>query len=385
LSAKYSNAGLYCFDVEEAVKVINTLGANNAQGEIYLTDALEPFAKKGQATIYEVNSAEDMLTYSTKPELREISRYFMRTASQFVNDIEEGKLDAYFSEIYRGDINNSRARYTKILNLFIEKYGDKKVVITRAPGRINLMGRHIDHRGGGINVMTTDKDIVFVTAPRDDDVVNISNVEPTFKDRSFSISKTLGDTKYDKWLDYLADARVVKELEENNGDWSNYVKSAVIRAQFNCEISLCGMDMAAGGSIPIAAGLSSSSSIVVAVMEAVVSLNSMNISDKEFINLCGEGEWFVGSRGGAGDHAAMKCGQRDKIVHLKFNPFEVGESVAFSDKYAVVVANSMIKAKKSEGSKDKFNAKVAAYEFAFMLIKKMFPEYKFEELGILQR
>ena len=137
--------------------------------------------------------------------------------------------------------------------------------------------------------------------------------------------------------------------------------------------------MAASGIIPVAAGLSSSSSIVVATMEAVTSLNCLNIPDKDFITLCGEGEWFVGSRGGAGDHAAMKCGKANRIVHLGFKPFEVGDSAAFSDKYAVIVANSMIKAKKSEGSKDKFNAKVAAYEFSLMLIKRLFPDYGFVE------
>ena len=255
----------------------------------------------------------------------------------------------------------------------------KNVVITRAPGRINLMGRHIDHRGGAINVITTDKDIVFVTAPREDDVVNIANVDKVYPERSFSIKKTLSDKQYDNWLNYLADERVIKELKDSSGDWSNYVKSAVIKAQFESETEICGMDMAAGGTIPIAAGLSSSSSIVVAVMEAVVALNALNITDKEFINLCGEGEWFVGSRGGAGDHAAMKCAKKNRIVHIGFKPFEVLKDVVFSDKYAVVVANSMIKAKKSEGSKDKFNQKVAAYEFAFMLIKKLFPEYGFNQ------
>ncbi|MBO7215177.1 MAG: hypothetical protein J6V66_06775 [Clostridia bacterium] len=139
------------------------------------------------------------------------------------------------------------------------------------------------------------------------------------------------------------------------------------------------MTMVASGTIPVAAGLSSSSSIVVAVMEAVVALNSLNLSNKDFINWCGEGEWFVGSRGGAGDHGAMKCCESGKITHLKFKPFEVGESVKFLDKYAVVVANSMTKAKKSEGSKDKFNAKIASYEFAFMLIKRNFPDYNFLE------
>ncbi len=379
INSKYANAGLYCFDVNEAVRIIENIGSNNAQGEVYITDALEKFSENNDAEIYEVENAEDMLTYSTKQELREISLYFMRTAGQFIKDINNGQLDDKFDLLYRDKADSQKKRYIDLLNLFIEKYGDKKVVITRSPGRVNLMGRHIDHRGGGINVMATDKDIVFVSSVRDDDLINISNIDPAFPDRTFSISKVLGEKKYDKWLDYLDDERVVKELNESGGCWSNYVKSAVIRVQFDNETPLCGMDMVAGGTIPVAAGLSSSSSIVVSTMEAVVALNSLNISDKEFINLCGEGEWFVGSRGGAGDHAAMKCGKADRIVHLKFKPFEVGDNAAFSEKYAVIVANSMIKAKKSEGSKDKFNAKVAAYEFSFMLIKRLFPEYGFVE------
>ena len=379
LYAKYANAGLYCFDVDKAVEVIASLGSNNAQGEIYLTDALEKFAMNNDAVIYEITNSDDMLTYSTKSELRKISRFFMRTASEFVNDIENGKFDGTFESLYRDDVSMQKERYIKLLCRFIEKHGDKKVVVTRSPGRVNLMGRHIDHRGGGINVMAIDKDIIFVSAPRDDDVITISNCDEFYNEQKFTITQLMGEKKYDKWLDYLADETVVKKLSESAGDWSNYVKAAIARAQFESEELLCGMDMIADGTIPMAAGLSSSSSIVVAVMETVVALNCLNITDKEFIELCGEGEWFVGSRGGAGDHAAIKCGKRDTIVHLSFKPFAVGENAKFSDKYAIIVANSMIKAKKSEGSRHKFNAKVASYEFALMFLKRAYPKYHLEE------
>ncbi len=379
LAAKHSNAGLYCFDVDEAVNIIAGIGSDNAQGEIYLTDALEKFSLNDDAVIYEVKLADDMLTYSTKDELREISTHFMRTASQLIDDIKNGKLDDDLELLYGDEVLSQRQRYTDVLKLFVEKFGDKKVVITRSPGRVNLLGRHIDHRGGGINVMATDKDIVFVVSPREDDMVNITNVDSLFPDKTFSIGSTLGDKKYEKWLDFLGDERVVRERKESKGCWSNYIKSAVIRAQFDNEEALCGMNIAASGMIPMAAGLSSSSSIVVATMEAIVALNCLNISDDDFISLCGEGEWFVGSRGGAGDHAAMKCGRTGKIVHLEFKPFKVGASAFFSDDYSVIVANSMIMAKKSEESKDKYNAKVASYEFAFMLIKRLFPDYGFTE------
>ncbi len=379
LEAPYANAGLYCFDVSRAVEAVSSLGSDNAQGEVYLTDALEYFASRDEADIYEVKSAEDMLTYSTKPELMDISAYFMRTATEFIRDIEAGALDEKFNEFYREDAPMQKARYVELLQCFLANYGDKKVVITRAPGRVNLMGRHIDHRGGGVNVMAINRDTVFVASPREDDTVNIANVDPAYQKNSFSIEKTLDLAPHDSWLGYLSNERVVTALKESHGDWSNYVKASVLRAQLENPTPLCGMDMAASGNIPAAAGLSSSSSIVVAVMEAVASLNCLNISDQRFIDLCGEGEWFVGSRGGAGDHATMKCGKRDAIVHLSFKPFTVGETARFSDKYAVIVANSMQKAKKSGGAKDTFNAKVAAYEFVLMMLKRAYPQYELKE------
>lgn len=385
LSGRYANAGLYCFDTNAAIKAIGTCGSNNAQGEIYLTDTLEYFAQRGEAVLYEVPQPEDMLTYSTKTELREMSLHFIRLASEFIADIQKGKLDEAFAELYSGAAEEQKERYVRLLTYFKDTYGDKKVVITRSPGRVNLMGRHIDHRGGGINVMAIDRDTLFVASPRLDDTVRIANLDSVYPATSFSIKETLDLAPHETWLGYLSAEPVAAALKESRGHWANYVKSAVLRAQLNSEMPLCGMDMVSCGNIPVAAGLSSSSSIVVAVMEAVVALNCLNITDKEFIDLCGEGEWFVGSRGGAGDHAAMKCGRRGQIVHLGFKPFAVGESARFSERYAILVANSMTQAKKAEGSKDKFNAKVASYEFAFMLLKRSFPECELQEFRDLAK
>ncbi len=303
----------------------------------------------------------------------------MRKASDFVEQIQKGNFDCYFETLYGKEISYQKKRYINLLELFINKYGNKNVVITRSPGRINLMGRHIDHRGGGINVMATDKDTVAVASARDDDEVHITNVDKNYGDRRFSISRYSSITSHTDWLEYLDTPEAMKSLESSGGDWGNYVKAAVLRFQFESDAPLCGMDMAFSGEIPAAMGLSSSSSIVVAVAEAVVALNSINIETDKFITLCGEGEWFVGSRGGAGDHAAMKCGEKGKITHLSFKPFVVGDSASIPDDYCVIVANSMQQAKKSEGSKDIFNERVACYEFTLMYLQKHFPQMNLRE------
>ncbi len=374
LATPFVNTALYCFDSEAVWKALGECHSDNAQGEIYLTDVFEMFARSGDVAHYEVTERNDLLTYSTRPELRRMSRFFLRKASELRSDIEGGHLRTTFAELYGPGAESQEKRYASILAAFIKRFGDAKVVIARAPGRVNLMGRHVEHRGGGINVFATGCDTVMVAAPREDDTVRLADVEPGYPDVSFRIGETLALGASSSWLDYLASAPVRDALAASRGHWSNYVKASVLRFQMASDLPLCGMDMVCGGEVPVAAGLSSSSSIVVAVSEALVALNALNIPVKTFVDLCGEGEWFVGSRGGAGDHAAIKCGKPGRITHLDFKPFSVGESAPFSPDYAIVVANSMEQAKKSEGARDRFNAQVAAYEFAFLLIRRAFPE-----------
>ena len=359
LNTPYANAGLYCFDLDAAIDAINACGSDNAQGEIYLTDTLEIFARQKCVSLYEVTNPDDMLTYSTKPELLQLTVRFMRRASDW--------------------LVAKNPKLTPLLEHFIAKFGDKKVIIASSPGRINLMGRHIDHHGGGINVMAIDRRLTMVVSPRTDNCVHVTNVNPQYPDDEFAIT-SIG---YDKWLDYLDSESTMQELANTRGKWTNYIKAAIRRFQLISPNPLCGMDIAVVSDIPAAAGLSSSSAIVVATAEAVVALNSLHVSDREFIELCGEGEWFVGSRGGCGDHAAMKCGRPGKFVHLGFLPFTVGESASLPDDYAVIIADSTIKARKSEGSKDRFNAQVAAYDLSLLMLRQTYPAARLMDLRSL--
>ena len=374
LATPYVNTALYCFDADSVWAALERCHSDNAQGEIYLTDVFEDFAGTGDVAHYEVSGKDDLLTYSTRPELRRMSRIFLRTASSLRAEVAGGNLRETFEGLYGPAAPAQEKRYTAILDAFIKRFGDAKVVFARAPGRVNLMGRHVEHRGGGINVFATGCDTVMVAAPREDDRIRLADVDPDYPDVSFGIGETLALGSSASWLDYLASPPVKDALAASRGHWSNYVKAAVLRFQMACDLPLCGMDIVCGGEVPVAAGLSSSSSIVVAVAEALVALNSLNMPVQTFVDLCGEGEWFVGSRGGAGDHAAIKCGRPGRITHLNFKPFSIGHSAPFSPDYAIIVANSLEQAKKSEGARDRFNANVAAYEFAFLLIRRAFPE-----------
>lgn len=375
----YINGSLYCFNIVEAEEAIHSLNADNAQGEFYLTDMVNYFVRNHKVDILPITEYGQMMTYSTKEELQQLNCYFLSRdltpVSGWISGIDA--LDAKLQATYGDSAKAKKEQILDTLRLFRERFGDSGVIIARAPGRLNLMGRHVDHRGGCTNMMCTPNETLFVVSPRNDGVVSISNVDPAFGDYSFSISgcMALSDRKT-SWLDFIESKAVTKDVEKNKGAWVNYVKSAVLRFQYEYQdIPLSGMNILMTGNVPIAAGLSSSSSIVVAAAEAVVALNHLDVADSDFVTMCGEGEWLVGTRGGSGDHAAIKCSSKDRITHMFFKPFAVGNTVEFSSDYKIVVADSRISAKKSEGTRDRFNQQVACYEFGMMLINKFYPQY----------
>ena len=375
----YINGSLYCFNICAAEEAIHSIKQDNAQGEFYLTDMVNYFVRNHSVDILPIPRFEQMMTYSTKDELHELNEFFvfrdLKSPSAILAD--QSTLQKSIQSVYGSRSSAKAKELVELLEAFKKHNGDEGVIITRAPGRVNLMGRHVEHRGGCTNMICTENETVLVVSPRHDDTVSISNVDSPFGSYSFSISKCMqGKKGYSSWIDFIESPAVCADIAENKGAWVNYVKAAVMRFRYEFPATrFVGMNILMKGDIPIAAGLSSSSSIVVATAEAIVALNHLHVTTQQFVDLCGEGEWIVGTRGGSGDHAAMKCSVRDKVTHMYFKPFSVGESTGFSSDYKIVVADSCIQAKKSEGSKDRFNQKVACYEFGLMLIKKFYPQY----------
>ena len=81
------------------------------------------------------------------------------------------------------------AMYRAVLGRFGERFAfDRPVGLVRAPGRVNLLGMHVDHRGGAVNPIAV-RGTALVVAPRDDDRVVLADVNRAlFPDGGFSIS-----------------------------------------------------------------------------------------------------------------------------------------------------------------------------------------------------
>ena len=382
-----------------------SLGADNAQQEEYLTDIIaNTRALANGATVrierLLVDNPEAILGFNDPAELLEVEDTIRHQqdstfgAASLSEDLF-APLDAWRSALNQG-LNGS------LRNELVDTYGDdnavverqlanfkilleytgkhiaatEKVGIVRSPGRINVMGRHVDHQGGNCNLMTIGYETVMIVHPRNDDTVCLHHVnDKLFAPMEFRISDLLKELPWDDWTS-LVNSQKMQELISYGVSWGQYIQAAVLRfqKQFSSR-RLRGMDLFVYGNVPMAAGLSSSSSLVVGTAEAVVEVNELKTRPAKLITLCGEGEWFVGTRGGSADHAAVKMGEKGRVVKVRFFDFGVEEVIDFPDKYIMAICDSGIEARKSSGAKDQFNHRVSCYRIGFMLLKKMFPQY----------
>ena len=406
------NPSLYLFTAAAFYQGVGMIDNNNAQHEYYLTDAVKHlgnvFDSSGnpqfRVRAISVENPDLIQGFNSPNELLAIQDYVRRkeagqttpavsarpylnhhqycTVYEWITKIETPSppLIRWLKTIYgdHTDLHEEKRRsLVKVLKCYGKRFGfDEKVVVVRAPGRINLMGRHVDHRGGFNNFLALDRETICVAGLREDDNVVAVNTEPEkFKSQQFSISELIGRFAWSDWVNFVNSDWVRNMLYFTAGDWVNYIKAAMLRLQHQYQdVKIRGVNIALTGNVPMAAGLSSSSTLVVATLQVAISLNNLELTSQQFIDLCGEGEWFVGSRGGAGDHAAIYLGQRGKIAHVGYLPFRVDRIIDAPADYQVVIANSHIKAAKSSAAKHMFNSRIAAYNLGLALFKQRCPE-----------
>lgn len=310
-----------------------------------------------------------------------------RPLNEWMNILREpsGPALSALGEIYGHDpavIREKSAFVLDALGLFARTFRPQaRVFLVRSAGRINLIGMHVDHRGGAVNPIAV-RETWLVCEPRDDDVLDCATRRShIFPPRTFAIGEELGPRPVADWDRWTLELTAARKTAGTVGDWINYIKAAAlylehIRPTLSPPAArpLRGMNLLIAGTIPLGAGLSSSSSLVVGAAEALIHLNALPITAHELVDICGQAEWFVGTRGGCGDHAAIKFGRRGHVSHLGSHPLTVEAVPLPSEDLRIVLCNSRVEAQKSAGARDEFNNRIAAYEFGLMLLQQRFPE-----------
>jgi galactokinase len=220
------------------------------------------------------------------------------------------------------------------------------------PGRIEVFGKHTDYAGGRSLLAAVPRGFVFAAAPRDDGIVAVSDavtgeiavIDPSDPDSRF-------------------------------GGWRSYAHVVARRLAGNFPDAELGADIAFASDLPIAAGLSSSSALVVGIAAALIQRASLREhavfrdAIKDTLDLAGylgaveNGLAFgnlvhtsgVGTHGGSEDHTAILACRAGTVSAYSYVPVRHEGDATFPDEWRFVVATSGVAADKAGTVMEHYN------------------------------
>jgi galactokinase len=117
---------------------------------------------------------------------------------------------------------------------------------------------------------------------------------------------------------------------------------------------LKGLDALIDSDLPVAAGLSSSSALVVAAALGLLTVNDVTMERQELMELLAEAERYVGMRGGGMDQAICLGAHEGQAARIDFDPVRL-TPVPVPHEWRFVVASSLIPAEKSGRAREIYN------------------------------
>ena len=232
-----------------------------------------------------------------------------------------------------------------MINEFSSRFGKSPEHIFFWPGRVNLIGEHIDYNGGKVMPCAISLGTYLAISKNKDKLLRF---------HSLNFPETI-------------ELHLQENYSKTGKTWFNY-PLGMINELIEDGNLISGLDMLFNGNLPIGAGLSSSASIEVLTGFALNQLFGMKISNKD-IALMGkkvENE-FIGVNSGIMDQFAVAMGKKDKAILLdcdsldyEYLPFETGE-------YILAIINSN---KQRTLADSKYNERFAECGKALKALKK---------------
>jgi galactokinase len=213
------------------------------------------------------------------------------------------------------------------------------------PGRIEFLGKHTDYAGGRSLVCAIERGVTLHATARTDSRIHITNAA-TGAETAFEISPRLS-----------LPAR----------HWIAYFKTVVRRLARDFPTCRRGVDVSFISTLPQDAGLSSSSTLVVACYLAIADANDLpHRADDDLAGYLGAiesgaayGEFAadkgVGTAGGSEDHVAIIASRPGELGQYSFCPVIHERQVPLPSDLVFVVAVSGVAARKTGAARGPYN------------------------------
>ena len=241
--------------------------------------------------------------------------------------------------------------------MFLKVYGgdDSELRIFESPGRVNLIGEHIDYCGGCVMPAALTMKTTIAARKRNDDIIRLKATD----------------------LDLLVETNI-SEMAELKGKitWGDY-QIGVALELMNAGYEICGCDLLYDDTVPHGGGLSSSAAIEVSTAlmfatfanEKVGNTKKINMIEMALLSQKAEHN-FIDVKCGIMDQFASAMGKADHAIYLNCTTLEYEHIPLKLDGYKIVLTNTNIK--HSLGN-SKYNERRKECEEGLSILKSALP------------
>ena len=268
-------------------------------------------------------------------------------------------------DLYENNIKSKHEpRFVALVARFKQIFGVLPQYLCRAPGRVNIIGEHIDYCGYSVLPAALEQDFIMAYIESDEDEIEIHNME----NEKFPVEKIPTDPfqKFKEghhWVNYfICGYKAVLAMEEKY--YSQVPKPKGFKLLIDSEV-------------PPAAGVSSSSAFT--VCSSIVTLHANGMTGKipkgDLSKMCVTSERSAGTACGGMDQTISIFAEMGKAKLIEFNPELRAIDVKVPSNVSLVIANSLTPSPKLLTLGTRYNKRVVECRFGLLLfllkLKKM--------------
>ncbi|BGO90631.1 hypothetical protein NBRC10512_000195 [Rhodotorula toruloides] len=300
-------------------------------------------------------------------------------------------------------LSHEGERWNDVFEEFKREYGVAVDRVARAPGRVNIIGEHIDYCGFSVLPAAIERDVLvaFSTASPSSSGKDIPS--PSEKGKTVFVlrnsSSKFSPTSFE--VDLTGDGTDVALPQEHH--WSSYfiagtkgILGHLYRKPRQSEFTPPERVLIlVNGTVPEGSGLSSSSAMTTASAIAVLEIvgrreGDDGISRRDVTNVAIESERLVGVNSGGMDQSASVFSRPMHLLHIEFIPTLEARAIPLpqtNPPFSFVIANTLVTSNKKVTAKYHYNLRVVECRLGALLLAKFlglhythetrpFPSYK---------
>ncbi|KAI9729444.1 MAG: galactokinase [Cirrosporium novae-zelandiae] len=276
------------------------------------------------------------------------------------------------NQVYPDNFREVKPRWDNLIKRYTYLYGRRPELVARSPGRVNIIGEHIDYCLYDVLPMAITPDVL----------VAISTRPPPPHAHGEGVLMKVANTIPDKYptREFLVSPEGNVYIDGTKHEWTNYFKAGLdgsiqLLRKKNPEFLPKSMEVLLDGSVPAGGGLSSSAAFVCSTALAIMKAHGAEVTKKDLFELCIVSERRVGVNSGGMDQAASIFSLRGTALYTSFVPSIHTEHVKFpvtDPEMVFLIAQSLITSDKQVTGPVCYNLRVVEVTLAAVVLAKIF-------------